>query len=162
MMFRLMISSDSLTSGHAARPAAAMRATTPFKSGPGSSYYPAGRLPLVESAMAYRLLAVDLDGTLLRHDKTIDPTDIAAIRELGGAGVTVTIVTGRLHSGSVEAARACGIEGAIACVEGSHIVEADGAKTHHHHAIAPEVSRVVRDTLGAHGLASFIFERDGI
>jgi hypothetical protein len=35
--------------------------------------------------MAYRLLAVDLDGTLLRADKTIDPTDIAAIRELAGS-----------------------------------------------------------------------------
>jgi len=112
--------------------------------------------------MAYRLLAVDLDGTLLRADKSIDPTDIAAIRELSGAGVTVTIVTGRLHSGSIGAARACGIVGAIACVEGSHIVDTESAKTHHHHAIAPDVTAVLRNTFGTHGLASFIFERDGI
>ena len=112
--------------------------------------------------MAYRLLAVDLDGTLLRADKSIDPTDIAAIRELAGSGVTVTIVTGRLHSGSIEAARACGIVGAIACVEGSHIVDAESAKTHHHHAMSPEVTAVLRATLGTQGLASFIFERDGI
>ncbi|HUS29791.1 MAG TPA: HAD family hydrolase [Kofleriaceae bacterium] len=112
--------------------------------------------------MAYRLLAVDLDGTLLRADKSIDPTDIAAIRELAGAGVTVTIVTGRLHSGSVEAARACGIAGAIACVEGSHIVDAESELTHHRHGMAPDVTRVLRTTFGTHGLASFIFEHDGI
>ncbi|HEV7557498.1 MAG TPA: HAD hydrolase family protein, partial [Kofleriaceae bacterium] len=60
----------------------------------------------------YRLLALDLDGTLLRSDKTIDERDLAAIREVQAAGVTVTIVTGRLHSGSDAAARACGISGA--------------------------------------------------
>jgi HAD superfamily hydrolase (TIGR01484 family) len=46
----------------------------------------------------YRLLALDLDGTLLRDDHTVDPRDIAAIAELQAAGVTVTIVTGRLHT----------------------------------------------------------------
>jgi len=73
--------------------------------------------------MTYRLLAVDLDGTLLRADHRVDDRDIAAIRDLQRAGVTVTIVTGRLHTGASDAARACDIRGAIACVEGSHLVE---------------------------------------
>ena len=67
--------------------------------------------------MSYRLLAPDLDGTLLRTDQRVDADDVAAIAALQAAGVTVTIVTGRLHSGAIEAARACAIEGAIACVE---------------------------------------------
>jgi HAD superfamily hydrolase (TIGR01484 family) len=113
-------------------------------------------------AVAYRLLALDLDGTLLRHDKTVDPSDIAAIRDLQAAGVTVTIITGRLHSGSVEAARACSIAGAIACVEGSHIVDAESALTHHRHGMGPQVTSVLRSSFGEHGLASFIFEADGI
>jgi HAD superfamily hydrolase (TIGR01484 family) len=112
--------------------------------------------------VAYRLLALDLDGTLLRHDKTVDPTDIEAIREVQAAGVTVTIITGRLHSGSVEAARACSIAGAIACVEGSHIVDAESAQTHHRHGMAPPVTSVLREAFGANDLASFIFEADGI
>jgi hypothetical protein len=112
--------------------------------------------------MPYRLLAVDLDGTLLRADKTIAGSDIDAIRELRGAGVTVTIVTGRLHSGSIEAARACGIAGAIACVEGSHIVEAESAETHSRHAMSPEVTRLLRTAFGESRLASFVFEHDGI
>jgi Cof subfamily protein (haloacid dehalogenase superfamily) len=112
--------------------------------------------------MPYRLLAVDLDGTLLRADKTIDPRDVAAIRELSASGVVVTIATGRLHSGSLGAARACGIAGPIACVEGSHIVEAESERTLSRHAMGPEVTRVLRDAFGSNGLASFVFEHDGI
>jgi hypothetical protein len=111
--------------------------------------------------MRYRLLAVDLDGTLLRQDGQIDDRDIAAIRELRDAGVTVTIVTGRLHSGALFAATTCGIAGAIACMEGSHLVEVAG-KTLHHHAMTPADTAVLRSAFGNHGLASFIFEADGI
>ena len=110
----------------------------------------------------YRLLAVDLDGTLLRSDGRVDERDIAAIGQLQRAGVTVTIVTGRLHSGAVAAAQACSIEGPIACVEGSHLVEVASKKTLAHHPMSPQVTRLLRDTFRAHRLASFIFEADGI
>ena len=110
--------------------------------------------------MAYRLLALDLDGTLLRHDKTVDPRDIAAIRELQRAGVTVTIVTGRLRSGAAHAARACTIEGAIACVEGSHLVEMRSGTTLAHHPMA-DVSPL-RSAFTAHSLSTFVFDAEGI
>jgi Cof subfamily protein (haloacid dehalogenase superfamily) len=112
--------------------------------------------------MSYRLLALDLDGTLLRRDHSVDPRDIAAIRELQSAGVTVTIVTGRLHSGATGAARACAIEGVIACVEGSHLVEIATGTTLVHHAIETEVVRLLRATLATHRLASFVFDAGGI
>lgn len=112
--------------------------------------------------MPYRLLALDLDGTLLRSDGRVDDRDVAAIGELRAAGVTVTIVTGRLHSGSREAAAACGIEGVIACVEGSHLIDVASERTHSRHGMNPAITRRLRDAFGAHGLASFIFEHDGI
>ena len=112
--------------------------------------------------MAPRLLALDLDGTLLRADQRVDDRDIAAIRELQAAGVTVTIVTGRMHAGSLGAAQACAIEGAIACVEGSPLVEIASSRTLAHHAITPAATALVRETFGAHGLASFIFGAEHI
>ncbi len=112
--------------------------------------------------MAYRLLALDLDGTLLREDQRVDDRDIAAIRELRDAGATVTIVTGRMHSGSVEAARACGIEGPIACVEGSHLVEVHTGRTLAHHPMEVGATTLLRKAFGDHGLASFIFGADAI
>jgi Cof subfamily protein (haloacid dehalogenase superfamily) len=112
--------------------------------------------------MRYRLLALDLDGTLLRRDQRVDDEDVAAIAELQAAGVTVTIVTGRLHSGATGAARACRIEGAIACVEGSHLVEIATGETLVHHGMPDDVAAIVRDAFTDHGLTSFVFDRSGI
>ena len=112
--------------------------------------------------MLYRLLAVDLDGTLLRGDGQVDPRDVAAIRELRAAGVTVTIATGRLHSGALYAARTCEIAGAIACMEGSHLVEVETARTLARHPLDPVQTAVLRAAFAAHGLATFVFEAGGI
>lgn len=110
----------------------------------------------------YRLLALDLDGTLLRADQRIDGDDLAAIAELQRAGVVVTIVTGRLHSGAVAAAQACAIEGAIACVEGSHLVELATNRTLVHHPIAAELGTMVRRAVTSRGLSAFVFDAAGI
>jgi hydroxymethylpyrimidine pyrophosphatase-like HAD family hydrolase len=112
--------------------------------------------------MSYRLLAVDLDGTLLRADGQVDDRDRSAIRELQRAGVVVTIVTGRLASGALAAAGACAIEGAIACVEGSHLLEIEPRRTLVHHAMDASATALLRDAFGSHGLATFVFEADGI
>ena len=110
--------------------------------------------------MAYRLLALDLDGTLLRADGSIDPRDLAAIEELRAAGVVVTIATGRMRSGSVAAARTCGIAGAIACVEGSHLTEVESGQTLAHHAMPAEVTEALRSEFRAAELATFVFDAD--
>src|SRR5688572_22565366 len=110
----------------------------------------------------YRLLALDLDGTLLRSDHSVDPRDIGAIRDLQRAGVTVTIVTGRLQSGATGAAEACAIEGTIACVEGSHLVELATNTTLVHHTMVADVAKLLRDNFTAQGLASFVFDAAGI
>jgi hydroxymethylpyrimidine pyrophosphatase-like HAD family hydrolase len=112
--------------------------------------------------MSYRLLALDLDGTLLRTDQRVDDRDIAAISELQAAGVTVTIATGRLRSGATAAARACAIDGPIACVEGSHIVELSSGRTLLHHCMTDDVAALVRAAFTDHDLASFVFDADGI
>jgi HAD superfamily hydrolase (TIGR01484 family) len=112
--------------------------------------------------MAYRLLALDLDGTLFRHDKSIDERDVAAIHELAASGVIVTIVTGRLMTGAVGAARTCSIEGAIACVEGSHLVELASRRTLYHHAMAPELVARLRTAFANAGLATFVFDAEVI
>lgn len=110
----------------------------------------------------YRLLALDLDGTLLRSDHSIDPRDIAAIAELQRAGVVVTIVTGRLHSGSTDAARRCAIEGTIACVEGSHLVDVGSSRTVFHHPVHVDLRAMLRQTLADHRLSAFVFDATGI
>src|SRR6185436_386927 len=53
-----------------------------------------------------RLLAIDVDGTLLRSDGTVADADRAAIAAALEQGVTVTLATGRLSSSAMPFARA--------------------------------------------------------
>jgi len=45
--------------------------------------------------MAYKLLVVDMDGTLLDDDKNISSENIAAVREMQQSGVPLVLATGR-------------------------------------------------------------------
>lgn len=45
--------------------------------------------------MTYRLIATDLDGTLLRSDGTVSPRTVDTLRRAEDVGVTVVIATGR-------------------------------------------------------------------
>lgn len=45
----------------------------------------------------YRLLALDIDGTLLRSDKTVSPRTLLALAAAQRAGVRVALVTGRRY-----------------------------------------------------------------
>lgn len=109
-----------------------------------------------------RLLAIDLDGTLLRRDGTIHADDLAAIRRLLAAGVPVSIVTGRLYSGSTAAARTVGIQGPIACVDGSQIVDTRGDRPLSLSPITGGPASTLRRVLDRHGAASFLFDGDEI
>ncbi len=109
-----------------------------------------------------KLLAIDLDGTLLRRDGTIHADDLAAIRRLREAGVPVSIVTGRLYSGSIAAARTAGIQGPIACVDGSQIVDTRDHTPLFLRAIAGQPASTLRRVIEKHAAASFLFDGDEI
>lgn len=47
--------------------------------------------------MAIKLIAMDLDGTLLNSDKLISARNLAAIEAARARGVGVTIATGRMY-----------------------------------------------------------------
>lgn len=109
-----------------------------------------------------KLLAVDLDGTLLDPSGAPHARDVEAIRAVQALGVIVTIVTGRLYSGARRAAEVCGIRGPVACVDGSHVVRADTHKTVFHHGIRGHHATKLRETFARRGPAAFVFARDAV
>ncbi len=112
--------------------------------------------------MAFKLLAVDLDGTLLRHDGSIHPDDVAAVGRIQAQGVRVTIVTGRLYSGSRAAAQTLALTGPIACVDGGHIVDVRDGRSLYHATLRGDAVGTVREVATRAGLASFLFAQDQI
>ena len=68
---------------------------------------------MLESAivkLSIRLLAVDIDGTLLNSEFRISQADLAAMRRAHGEGVEVTLVTGRRHAFAMPVARQLGFD----------------------------------------------------
>ena len=63
--------------------------------------------------MPPRLLAVDLDGTLLDPTGTPHAHDVKAIHAALAAGIAVSIVTGRLYSGTRAAVQILGLRGPV-------------------------------------------------
>jgi Cof subfamily protein (haloacid dehalogenase superfamily) len=109
-----------------------------------------------------KLLAVDLDGTLLDPNGQPHVRDVRAIRAALAAGVPVSIVTGRLYSGTRAIAELLGLQGAVACADGSHVVWARDHSTLLHHGVRGHQARRMRAAFSRAGVPTFVFARDAI
>ena len=68
------------------------------------------------------LLAVDLDGTLVRADGVVEPRDRDALASARRRGVCVTLATGRLAPTTVAIARELDLEAPLICADGAALV----------------------------------------
>ena len=68
--------------------------------------------------VACRLLAIDLDGTLVRDDGEIAPEDRAAVARARDAGLAVTLATGRLVPAALPLALALELHLPLVCADG--------------------------------------------
>jgi hydroxymethylpyrimidine pyrophosphatase-like HAD family hydrolase len=112
--------------------------------------------------LSAKLLAVDLDGTLLDANGRPHARDVRAIRAAISAGVRVSIVTGRLYSGTRAVAGTLGLRGAVGCADGSHLVHAGDHATLLHLGVRGDDGTKLRAALAGTGLATFVFAKDAI
>ena len=68
--------------------------------------------------MSIKLIALDLDGTLLNSDKVITPRTLAAIKAAQAQGVAVTIATGRMFKGAEAFGQQFGANAPLICCNG--------------------------------------------
>lgn len=96
----------------------------------------------------YRLLALDLDGTLLTMDLRIDPRDEAAIATARANGLLVAAATGRPYSGAAPWVDRLGLTEPLICYQGAQVRAPGGGVLLDHgvpHALALEVIRFCRE-----------------
>jgi Cof subfamily protein (haloacid dehalogenase superfamily) len=80
----------------------------------------------IGSETMIRLLALDLDGTLVKKDGSYDPRDLAAIADARARGVEVLIATGRLIGGTAPVARDLGLTAPMVCADGATLATPQG------------------------------------
>lgn len=77
------------------------------------------------STPASRLVAIDLDGTLLRSDGTVSNRTRRALAAVRAHGMTVVLVSARHPTGLAEVATAAGVRGLAICSNGASVLDLD-------------------------------------
>ena len=74
-----------------------------------------------------RLLALDLDGTVVSPDLHVDERDVEALGRAEAAGITVVACTGRPFPGAMIWIQRLGLHGPFVCYQGAEIRTPDGS-----------------------------------
>ena len=80
----------------------------------------------MRARLPVRLLALDLDGTVLGPDLEIRPRVLAAVAAARAAGVAVVVATGRMYRSAAPVARALEVDGPVICLQGAYVRDVPG------------------------------------
>jgi len=89
----------------------------------------------------YKLIAIDLDDTLLTDNKEITPATREALAEAAARGVTVTIATGRMYASAVKIARGLGLNVPIITYQGALIKNMGDGRVLYSRTLPPGAAR---------------------
>lgn len=103
-----------------------------------------------------RLLVSDVDGTIVRSDKTLAPGTLAAAARLREAGVALALVSARPPRGMRWIAEALGLATPLAGFNGGMLTEADGTLIENL-PIPPDVVRQALDLFARAGAQPWLF-----
>ncbi|HHH11289.1 MAG TPA: HAD-IIB family hydrolase [Sorangium sp.] len=110
----------------------------------------------------YKLLALDLDGTLVRRGGEVSQRDRRAIKRLRERGVVVTIATGRLYPGATRVADMLGLDTSLVCADGAHICHHPSGNMVERRHIDQAAALALRDGLQQQRLATFVMGEDEV
>lgn len=108
------------------------------------------------SGTSIKLFVSDVDGTLVRHDKSLAPATVDAFARLRAAGVQATLISARPPSGMLALAKALDIEGPLGAFNGGTILRRDGT-VESAHRLAPAVARAALALLEHAGVEIWLF-----
>lgn len=110
------------------------------------------------TSLAYDLIAIDIDGTLVDKKGWISPRNIEAIHRAREAGLAVLLCTGRNYAESAFAAEAVGAVHPMVTAGGSMVVDPASGETMHRFAMREPIVRGVVDVLNQAGHAALVLK----
>ena len=103
-----------------------------------------------------RLVISDVDGTLVNHDKQLEPGTADAVRRLRAAGVPFTLISARPPSGVEPLVATLGIQGPVGAFNGGTIFKA-GGEVLERRTVDPEVARGVVELAKTEPVSIWVF-----
>jgi hypothetical protein len=119
---------------------------------------------MLESSVAadsIRLIAVDIDGTLLNPQFQISSVDLAALRRAHAQGIEVILVTGRRHAFALPIAKQLGFDLWLICCNGA-VTRSLGGDTFHRDLLPQQICRDLCGVMQKfRGQTVLTFDKDG-
>ncbi|WP_210251317.1 Cof-type HAD-IIB family hydrolase [Aureimonas psammosilenae] len=103
-----------------------------------------------------RLVVSDIDGTLVKNDKSLAPETVSAVKRLRAAGAGFTLISARPPSGLGGLIEELGLDGPLGAFNGATIFQPDG-KIVEAHRLAEDTVRGMLDLYERHGVPVWIF-----
>ncbi len=107
-----------------------------------------------------KLIALDLDDTLLRHDTSISDYTVSVLEAVMQKGVQVVLASGRNRCGMTPASQRIGLHkkhSYLICNNGSQIMESDSEKELAGHCIAPPLALKIFDAVESFDLSCHLY-----
>ena len=99
--------------------------------------------------MGYRLIALDVDGTILTNERGLADRTRRAVARAARAGAAVTLATGRMFTSARRASRQLGIETPIATSQGAHVADPVSGRVLRHLPLTEEMALEALEALGS-------------
>jgi Cof subfamily protein (haloacid dehalogenase superfamily) len=103
-----------------------------------------------------RLVATDLDGTLLAPDGSVSPRTLAAVRRLERDGVTLCLATARRWTGVLPVAQTLAMRGPLILYDGAIARDYPSGEVLLRDPLPPETARAAVALLAAYGLRPIV------
>lgn len=93
--------------------------------------------------MPIKMIAIDMDDTLLNDEKQITEANITAVRAAVKSGITVLLATGRMYEAALPYARQLGLNVPLICYNGALVKGSTDGQILFEHTMDPATSRAV-------------------
>ncbi len=103
-----------------------------------------------------RLVVSDVDGTLVKTDKSLAASTVAAAGRLRAAGIPLAVVSARPPRGLLWIAGELGLAGLLAGFNGGTIAQPDGTVVQQH-TVPPEAARTALALFARNGVSAWFF-----
>jgi len=112
--------------------------------------------------MTYRIIALDLDGTLLDRQKRILPESLAALADARAQGIKVVVVTGRHHVAIHPFYQALQLDTPAICCNGTYLYDYQARKVMASDPLDSVKAKKVIDLLDYHGIHGLLYVDDAM